>query len=410
MPSQQSRHPSRPALSIHRGTEEDRQSSPQQRSIQSRIAIAASGDPAFAEIGVMASQTLSGMGATVQQVSDGDAAAWSHDLLLLIGSGRFFPQFAGQARLLRGNNRPQIVLWHQQPLPPPVLTRRADELGQRLIHAQWDDLLGRWAGGLSRLLPPKGRVRTLLQRLLALPVRREFERLGGAEYGNVGWDDLCMIFEEAAWLSETFSAPEPWIDLVACGTPTRVAFLRQAGIPTRFVPLGFHSAWGEPGAEDRDIDVLFVGTCESPNRRSLVPEVLQQLGEWGFRTCEINVFPSGRQRTLLLQRARVVLNVLRFPWEFPGPRLFASAACGALCVSNEAVQNQPFEPGLHFIRAPRARMAESISWYLTHEEERRQRAARALQSFTSDFSLLASLEKLLQAPDAESRAEWSRAA
>jgi hypothetical protein len=385
-------------LSIHRGPQEERSRGPQFS--QQRIAIAASGDPTFAEIAAMSADTLRSEGARVQQVSDGDAEAWEQDVLLLIGSGRFFPRFTEQVKS-REARRPRVVLWHQQPLPPPVLTRRADELGQRLINAQWDDLLGRWAGGLGKLLPAKGRVRNLLQRLLAFPVRREFERFGGADYGNVGWDDLCMIFEEAAWLSDTFSAPRPWIDLVACGTPTRLAFLRQAGIPTRFVPLAFHPAWGEPGTEERDVDVLFVGTCESPNRSNLVPSVLRQLREWGFRTCEINVFPSGRQRTAMLQRARVVLNVLRFPWEFPGPRLFASAACGALCVSNEAVQNQPFQPDLHFIRAPRARMAESISWFLTHEEERRQRAARALQSFTSDFSLLASLEKLLQPADAQ---------
>jgi hypothetical protein len=399
MPSKQSRDASRRALSIHRGSPDDHQPISKPQFGQRRIAIAASGDTTFDEIAEMTADTLVSEGLTVQRVSDGDAAAFDQDLLLLIGSGRYFPQFAELARS-RGRNRPRIVLWHQQPLPPPVLTRRADELGQRMIHAQWDDLLGRWAQGLSRLLPTKGRVRNMLQRLLAFPVRREFERLGGADYGNVGWDDLCTIFEEAAWLSETFAAPEPWIDLVACGTPTRLAFLRQAGIPTRFVPLGFHPAWGELGTEERDIDVLFVGTCDSPNRRSLVPDVLRQLRDWGFKTLETNVFPSGRQRTALLQRARVVLNVLRFPWEFPGPRLYASAACGALCVSNEAVQNEPFQPGLHFIRAPRTRMAESISWYLTHEEERRQRAARALQSFTSDFSLLASLDKLLQPVDA----------
>lgn len=406
MPSKQSRDSSRRALSIHRGSPDDFQTTSKQLRHR-RIAIAASGDPTFDEIADMTADTLGREGLTVQRLSDGDAAAFDQDLLLLVGSGRCFPQFADLARS-RSHSRPRIVLWHQQPLPPPVLTRRADELGQRLIRAQWEDLLGHWATALSRLLPTKGRVRSMLQRLLAFPVRREFERLGGADYGNVGWDDLCMIFEEAAWLSKTFSGPHPWIDMVACGTPTRLAFLRQAGIPARFVPLGFHPAWGELGTEERDIDVLFVGTCDSPNRRSLVPDVLRQLRDWGFKTLETNVFPSGRQRTALLQRARVVLNVLRFPWEFPGPRLYASAACGALCVSNEAVQNEPFQPALHFIRAPRTRMAESISWYLTHEEERRQRAARALQSFASDFSLSASLGKLLQ--PGEEQAELLRAA
>lgn len=403
MPNQRSRDDARPALSIHREDEPPAR----RRSVRS-VAIAAGGDPYSEEIAAMAADTLVQQGLEVSRVADGDAAAFEPELLLLIGSGRHFTQFAEVAQRRRAK-RPRIVLWHQQPLPPPVLTQRADELGERLLRAQWDDLLGRWAKGLGRLLPATGRMRTILQRLLAVPVRHEFERLGGIEYGNVGWDDLCLIFEEAAWLGKTFAADQPWIDVVACGTLTRLAFLRQCGIPARFVPLGFHPGWGDVGPGDRDIDVLFVGTCASPNRRGIVSGVLRQLRDWGFKTLETDIFPSGRQRTHLLQRARVVLNVLRYPWEFPGPRLFASAACGALCVSNEAVQNEPFEPDLHFMRAPKARLAESISWYLTHEEERRRRAARALQSFTTDFPLLASLDKLVE-PAADVRPGWSKAA
>jgi hypothetical protein len=358
------------------------------------VAVGFCGDPSCDEIADMVVDTLHQAGKTVTALKDGDAAAFDHDLLLLMGSGRSFPLLAEMARR-RPTRRPRTILWHLQPLPPPVLTRRAGELGERLLAARWEDLLGRWAGPLGRLVPAKGRVRNVLQRLLAVPVRQEFVRLGGSEYSNVGWDDLCTIFEEAAWLSDAFSDPHPWIDLVACNTPTRVAFLRQCGIPARFVPLGFHSQWGDTSSCERDIDVLFVGSLQVSSRRGFVPGVLRQLSDWGYHTREIDLIPCGQQRNHLLQRARVVLNVLRFPWEFPGPRLFASAACGALCVSNEAVQNEPFQPGLHFIRAPRARMAESICWYLTNEEERRRRASRALQSFATDFPLLASVEKLL---------------
>jgi hypothetical protein len=371
------------------------------------VAIAAAGDPTYEEIAEMAAEALVRQQIRARVVHDGDPVAFDHALLLLVGSGSYFPRFAEMAR--SWSMPPRIVLWHQQPLPPPVLTQRASELGHRLLSARWEDVFGRWSRALGFLPAAKGRMRTMLQQLLAVPVRQEFERLGGAEYANVGWDDLCTVFEEAAWLKSTFDEPHPWIDSVACSTPTRVAFLQQCGIAARFVPLGFHAAWGEPGEKERDIDVLFVGTCHSPGRRSLVPEVLRRLRDWGYRTHEAGVFPCGRERTELLQRARVVLNVLRFPWEFPGPRLFASAACGALVVSNEAVQNEPFDAGLHYIRAPRARMAESISWYLTHEEERRRRAAQALHSFSQDFPLLTSLEKLL-APAPPAMHRQSRAA
>jgi hypothetical protein len=373
------------------------------------VAVTYSGDPSVDEIADMVVDVLHREGVATRAVWDGDRAAFEADVLLLMGSGRWFPRLAAMAKK-RPSQRPRTVLWQLQPLPPPVLTQRAGQLSEKLLAARWEDLLGTWASGLSRLLPARGRVRTVLQRLLAMPVRQEFERLGGAGYGNVGRDDLCMIFEEAAWLSENLIQGGSWIDTVACSTPTRVAFLRQCGLVAKFVPLGFHPAWGENRNEERDIDVLFVGTQHSASRRGLVPEVLRQLRDWGYRTCEVERFPLDRQRTELLQRARVVLNVLRFPWEFPGPRLFVSAACGALCVSNEAVQNEPFQPGLHFIRAPRARMAESISWYLTNEEERRRRAARALQSFNDDFPLLASVAKLLDPVQQGSQALRSRAA
>jgi hypothetical protein len=373
------------------------------------VAVTYSGDPSIDEIADMVIDVLHQQGVAAQGVRDGEAAAFNADVLLILGSGRWFPQFAEAAKQ-RIAKRPRVILWHLQPLPPPVLTERAGKLSERLLAARWEDLLGTWASGLSRLIPAQGQIRGILQRLLAVPMRRELERLGGAEYGNVAWDDLCMIFQEAAWLSENLAGRESWIDLVACSTPTRVAFLRQCGVVARFVPLGFHAGWGELPIAERDIDVLFVGSLNAPSRRGLVPEVLHQLRDWGYRTCEVDLFPHGRMRTELVRRARVVLNVLRFPWEFPGPRLFASAACGALCVSNEAIQNEPFQAGLHFIRAPRARMAQSISWYLTNEEERRRRAERALQSFTTDFPLLTSVGKLLNPALQAGQPRLSRAA
>ncbi len=361
------------------------------------VAVALCGDPIHDEVANMVVETLTQESVNVIAIRDGDARAWNRNVLLLTGSGRAYPQYAKVARLRAGQPRPRIVLWHLQPLPPPALTQRANDIGERLLAARWEDVLGSWASHVSRVIPAQGRVREVLQRVLAVSMREELIRLGGAEHGNVGWDDLCSMFEEAAWLSHAFAPPEQWIDEVASNTPTRVSFLRQCGIPARFVPLGFHPGWGRMNNNlNRDIDVLYVGTRHSLSRRSLVPEVLRQLRDWGYKTHESALLPCGEQRTSLLQRARIVLNVLRYPWEFPGPRLFASAACGALCISNEAVQNEPFQSGLHYVQSPLTRMAESISRYLTNEEERVRKATAALQSFTTSFPLLTSIQKLLE--------------
>src|SRR5262245_55028984 len=76
------------------------------------IAVSASGDPSYDEIASMAVDCLSRERLAVQFVADGDVAAFNCDLILLVGSGRFFPRFAELAR--SRPSRPRIVLWHQQ--------------------------------------------------------------------------------------------------------------------------------------------------------------------------------------------------------------------------------------------------------------------------------------------------------
>ena len=365
-----------------------------------RLAVGMPHESPWREVAGMMVDTHAEQGESVTKVSDGDETAFEHEILLLVGSGRWFPKFQELARRLE-HRKPHIILWHLQPLPPPVFTQRANKLGQKLLRAQWDDLFGDWVQPLNNMLPVRGHGRLLVQRLLGVQVLQEFERIGGPEYGNVGWEDLQMIFEEAAWLEEAWSQPNPWIDDVVTDTPTRVTFLRQHNIPARFVPLGFHPQWGTTSSraqenQERDIDVLFVGNIHSPSRVNLVPEVLNRLGEWGFSTLEQEVLPLGEEGVQLLRRARVVLNVLRLPWEFPGWRIFPSIACGALVVSNEAVQNEPFQAGVHFVTAPRTRMAEAIAGLLDHEEERTRRAELALHSMNAELSMKQMLARLLK--------------
>lgn len=375
-----------------------------------RVAVALCGDPGYDEIGAMVTKSIKARGIDCESFQDGEQEAMEAELLLLIGTGSRFPKFAEMAQRYE-HRRPTTVVWHLQPLPPPLLTDRASKLGERIRHGQWEDLLGTWAKRITNVAPARGGMQQMVQRLLSLQLRAEFSRIGGPEYGDVGWSDFCTIFDEADWLVKTFAEPRCWVDAVACSTPTRAAFLKQCGIAATFVPLGFHSDWGQIGTVERDIDVLFIGETNAGTRWSLVPDVLRQLRLWGYRTREVNLFPCGGERTSLLQRSKIVLNVLRLPWEFPGPRLFAGAACGALIVSNEAVQNEPFVAGLHFVRSPRLRMAESIHWFLAHEEERKRRAARALQSMSADLPLSKSIDGLLlTAGSAGNQAATRRAA
>jgi hypothetical protein len=381
---------------------------PQRSTPPQRIVVGVPDEAPWNEVSAMVVDSCHQLGLAAELVTDGAEHAFDADLLLLPGSGRWYPKFEELSRRL-DHRRPKIVLWHLQPLPPPVFTRRARELGTRLLSGQLPDLFGDWLRPLTPWLHLARHGRTAVQRLLGVQVLLEFERIGGPEYGNIGWNDLLMIFEEANWLSQQWSEQTPWIDEVVTDTPTRFAFLQQHGIPARFVPLGYHEGWGCDSSRERDVDVMVFGAMRSPGRASVVRQVLSRLRAWGYTSLVNPVFPASKLRVPLLQRARIVLNVLRMPWEFPGLRLFPSVACGALVVSNTAIQNEPFQEGIDFVPAPKARMAESIAYLLDHEEERLRRAAVARRHLAEHLSMRSAVARLLQVDTGASRGRLAAA-
>ena len=90
----------------------------------------------------------------------------------------------------------------------------------------------------------------------------------------------------------------------------------------------------------------------------------------------------GALRERWLNRARIVLSLLRLRHDLAGMRVLMGLACGALVVSEQCVDTGAFRPGEHFVMAERERMPEVIEHYLTHEEER-ERIARQGHSFVT---------------------------
>lgn len=86
--------------------------------------------------------------------------------------------------------------------------------------------------------------------------------------------------------------------------PENMAFLKQRGIKTFFLPPGYHPAMRTlSGQAGQDIDVLFYGTL---NVRRLA--VLQALNKAGVQT-EVLTGAYGQERDRLVGRARIVLNL-----------------------------------------------------------------------------------------------------
>jgi hypothetical protein len=105
----------------------------------------------------------------------------------------------------------------------------------------------------------------------------------------------------------------------------------------------------------------------------------------------------GENRSRLLNRAKIFLNVLRFPGEFSGLRMILGMANGALVVSEPMYRHEPFVAGEHFVSTAAAEMPDVLRHYLQRDDER-QRIARAGRDFvTTELRLERSVDRIFEA-------------
>ena len=198
------------------------------------------------------------------------------------------------------------------------------------------------------------------------------------------------------------------IRLARAGFPDTIAVtsigaaetLAEHGIRAQVVPIGYERELGADLGLDRDIDVLFLGALDVPRRRKAIRDlerrglVVETAGGWGAHHV------AGDDRVRLLNRARVVLNVSRFPGQFSGLRLLLGMANAALVVSEPIYRPDPFVPGVHFVAGDLTEIPALIESYLA-DEDARERITRAGHDFvTRELTLERSVERIVECLDA----------
>lgn len=193
-------------------------------------------------------------------------------------------------------------------------------------------------------------------------------------------------------------------DYVMTSVPSRADSLAAYGITAGALPVCALPSYGRDlGHGERDLDVLFIGRVNS-RRKSLLPALKAALEARG---CSVRIEDDcrGEERTKLLNRTRIVINIHKFPWDFPGMRLLMAGLCGALIVSEPAPDMRPFSPGMDFAPTPLDRMVETVLHYLDHEDERLHMVANARKLMTGLLApenfrarLIAELGRLENAP------------
>ncbi len=97
---------------------------------------------------------------------------------------------------------------------------------------------------------------------------------------------------------------------------------------------------------------------------------------------ERHPYVFGDERTVLLNRTKVVLNLLRAEWDNNAMRFHLAALNRALVVTEPMVDQKTFVPGVHLVEVPVEEIPDRILHYLAHEDERQAITEQAYQLIT----------------------------
>lgn len=193
-----------------------------------------------------------------------------------------------------------------------------------------------------------------------------------------------------------------WLNTFADTSAVYAAIHNRQGLPAQVAPWGASPLWYADLGLARDIDVLWMGKYASRRRRHILQQVRQELGRHGVEMLmldnEEHPFVFGDERTRLLNRTKIVLNVTRTWYDDNLLRFVLAAPNRALVLSEPILPHCPaFKPGVHYVEAPISQLAQAVLRYLRHEDERRAIAQNAFQLTTMQMSFRKSVASIMDA-------------
>ena len=187
------------------------------------------------------------------------------------------------------------------------------------------------------------------------------------------------------------------VDLIVVTSRSRQRFLEEKGIPSRFIPLGFHPGMGRKLDLGRDIDVLFIGTLDDTRHRRAIRFLrsnginVHALGSWKSREF------WGEARTLLINRAKIFLNVQRHAGQYSGYRMLLGMGNSSMVLSEAVHDPFPYEPGVHYVSTTLEAMPDTIRRYLSDDAARLSIAEAGYRFVTESLTMKASMRELVAA-------------
>jgi hypothetical protein len=338
-----------------------------------RIGLVRSSHPVFAEIAEALSCEIGSKGWEYSEIKGFPAGFREVDLILLTGDVALLPWVDGMLDFARRQGIP-TMLWQLEPLPPRPLGQDALKIVRKLYPVLRGEQLYRFK-----------RPRRLATSYLSWRLARKIAQAMAPAAIPAGRFRLQLISRSYQWAHDAFQTDR--LGTVLAGIKSGESVLREGGIPARYVPAGHHPVFGNIDQDaERDLDVVFFGSLSEERAKAL--DVLKhQLGKEGYSLTIISADCYGETRKRMLNRAKVVLNLLNYPWEFPSLRMVMAMACGCLVVSDSSLDPAPFRDGEHFARAEPENIGDALLHYLSKGEDRNRLARQGHAFVTGELTL-----------------------
>ena len=291
------------------------------------------------------------------------------DVVFALGPFGSLVPIANQLLDCLPSKRPQLVLWMTEQFPDPSLP-------------EWF----RYGGGIFRSY---------------------IEQLAFRRQDQGDW----QIIPQLEWLTTKAHRFRYYGDLfwlqhknilsvLAIGSQWTAAFLRRRGFDPVTAYYGFRPDMGKDLNLERDIPVLWLGKMGTDRRKDVLQHIRASLRDRGVEILVVdgveNPYVFGEERTVLLNRTKITLNLLRQKWDNHSLRYYLASSNRVMVVSEPTFQHIPFVTGEHVVEIPFEQMADTICYFLSHDEERQQIANQAHQLVTTELTFEHALFQILE--------------
>jgi hypothetical protein len=193
------------------------------------------------------------------------------------------------------------------------------------------------------------------------------------------------------------------LDVLADSSALHVKLYMRQGLSTLFAPWGVSRSCYADLDLDRDIDVLWMGKRGTRRRSRLLDRVRRELRRYGVEMymCdnEEHPFVFGDERTRILNRAKVTLNLARTWHDDNFSRFTFAMPNRSLVISEPLLPHCPaYIPGRHYVSVPVDALASTIHFYL-NDDAARSRIVEAAHRLVFEHPFAKSIEAVLQAAD-----------